>query len=94
MSYKVHYGTSRHDGRTREAAVRKWIPLILLIALLTGGFLLTRQGVSFDWLLPGDPGVTAAALENLRENLAAGEPLGEAVTAFCREIIDGAALAE
>ena len=94
MAYKVQYGASRHDKVSRGVALRRWVPLVLAVVLLLGGFLLMRQGASFDWLLPGDPRVTAVALEELRENLRAGEPLGESVTAFCREIIDGAALVE
>jgi hypothetical protein len=41
-------------------------------------------------LLPGDPAVTAAALENMTEGLRSGESLLDAVTAFCREIIANA----
>ena len=91
MAYKVKYGISRHEKKSRGGAMKKFLPVLLAMFLLLGAALATRQDISFDWLLPGDPRVTAAALENLREDLASGEPLGEAVTAFCREIIDGSA---
>lgn len=39
------------------------------------------------WLLPGDPPVTAAALQDLIADFRSGTPAAEAVTTFCQEII-------
>ena len=39
------------------------------------------------YLLPGDPAVTAAALENMAADLKAGQSVRDAITAFCAEII-------
>lgn len=44
-----------------------------------------------DLLLPGDEDITAAALEGIVSDLRAGEPLGEALETFCKEIIAGGA---
>lgn len=41
-----------------------------------------------DLLLPGDPEVTATALERLVEAVSEGEAIQTALTDFCREIID------
>lgn len=41
-----------------------------------------------DLLLPGDPEVTATALERLVEAVSEGEAIQTALTEFCREIID------
>lgn len=38
------------------------------------------------WLLPGDPSVTATALQDLIIDFRDGAPVGEAVSAFCQEI--------
>lgn len=92
MAYQVQYGVSRHDRRRRGVRNWSWIYLALA-AILVVGSLVAGQNISWDWLLPGDPRITAAALETLRENLAAGETLSDAVTAFCREIIHGAGFA-
>ena len=43
-----------------------------------------------EFLLPGDPAVTAAALENMVDNIKDGNSIAEAVTAFCREIVENA----
>jgi hypothetical protein len=44
-----------------------------------------------DLLLPGDEQVTSAALEGMVSDLRSGEPIGEAVETFCREILAGGA---
>jgi hypothetical protein len=64
-----------------------------LLQALTGGAL-TVKATGLPWvqkyLLPGDPEVTAAALEQMVDDLRAGHGLGAAVTAFCREIVENA----
>lgn len=52
--------------------------------LIPGGRLWLR-----DLLLPGDEEITASALESMIADLRSGEPVGEAVEAFCKEIISG-----
>ena len=42
-------------------------------------------------LLPGDPVITEAAFISMVEQLGAGESVYDAVTVFCKEIIQGAA---
>ena len=41
-------------------------------------------------LLPGDPECTARAAQTLSEELKQGEPLWDALSAFCVEIVDNA----
>ena len=41
-----------------------------------------------ELLLPGDPEVTATALERLVETVSEGESIQTALTEFCREIIE------
>jgi hypothetical protein len=41
-------------------------------------------------LLPGDPEITEAALGQLIGDIQNGERFSEAITTFCREIIDSA----
>ncbi len=92
MGYRITY----ENGIIRKKAVgerrfrwKRWgcgcLGVALAVALmLPQGRLLVR-----DLLLPGDEDVTAAALEEMVENIRAGEPVGEAVEAFCREILAG-----
>ncbi|MBE6975951.1 MAG: hypothetical protein E7439_01985 [Ruminococcaceae bacterium] len=91
MSYRIEYGTSgdRRKPILRKKTVAAITAAALVFVLIAGA--LTVKIVGLTWvqevLLPGDPAVTAAALENLAADLQSGEPLLEAITAFCREII-------
>ncbi len=92
MAYKIDYIPV---GRRQYATNRKipnWVISSAIILSLFVAFLaLTVRYGSADWLLPGDPNVTKAALTELIEELKAGEQFGDAVTAFCREVIHGGA---
>lgn len=92
MAYRIVYGP--------EPKKRTNPPLgQLRIQVLTAVFLLIFVlAVKYGWpegtaalqrvLLPGEPSVTQQALEGMVSDLQEGEPLGEAFTAFCQQIID------
>lgn len=71
------------------------------IAALTGICLLTFPGLTYalwpegwealrTFLLPGDPAVTAAALEELGRELKSGTELSDALQVFCHSILKDA----
>lgn len=94
MGYHIEY-----DKGTRAYEIRKKYPL-RVYALTAGCFLLFLVLTLHYWpggrevlqecLIPGDNRITFQALENMTDSLRAGSSLGDAVTAFCREILDGA----
>lgn len=92
MGYRITYenGVAKKETvRLRRFRWKRWgagaVAVALAVALMIpAGRLWVR-----DLLLPGDEEVTAAALEGMVENIRSGEPVGEAVEAFCREIIAG-----
>lgn len=90
MGYKIHYGprilAEKKKGRWKIAVAVALGLAIILVAwdILTSGY---PMGI---WLLPGDGEVTAMALDTMVESIRDGEPLGEAITIFCKEIIDHA----
>ena len=88
MGYKIIYPPV---GKRRYPMGRS-MPVWLLPASILGAAILaiTLYNGSAGWLLPGDPEVTEAALYEMIERLSEGEAFGEAVTAFCKEIIAGA----
>jgi hypothetical protein len=61
--------------------------LLLVVAAVT------VKSVGLQWvrevLLPGDPAVTAAALEGFVLDIKEGDTLVDAITAFCQEIVNG-----
>ena len=82
MGYRITYYQNRiHKRPIKKRGKLPWAGIIsgaLALLLLCGGW---------RWLLPGNARVTEAALGQLVENVRAGEPMGEAITVFCREII-------
>ncbi len=94
MSYRIDYG-SREALRMPLKPKRPLSALaaaFCVLALVAGAMTVKHAGLSWveTYLLPGDPAVTAAALENLAKDLREGESLSDAVTAFCQEIMDHA----
>ena len=93
MGYKISYGGRRRMRycRTVASSSRKWWLAAGCGCLLVGAIWL---GWNMEWvrdlLLPGDPVVTAHALQGLVNCLREGEPIVEAITAFCIEVMENA----
>lgn len=90
MSYSIRYD-SMACPKNRKQLPKKQI----LAAIAVLGLVLCAIGIKLGYLpfvsrvlLPGDPEVTAAALENMVNDLRCGDGLWNAVTAFCREIVE------
>lgn len=91
MGYQIVYNPEdnhKYPTHIRKKRKVKMIPLILFASILVLG---SRQirGKLEQWLIPGDPQVTKAAFSLMMEDLRDGESFGDAVTAFCNEIIAG-----
>ncbi len=92
MGYRIEYdGSTAQKTIIRISKGKKRLMLTILAAVLTLGAVAfpRSRGILRDLLLPGDEEVTTAALEGLVEDLKEGEPFGDAVETFCREIIYG-----
>ena len=91
MSYKISYGAMPKKTVSRY---RAWLPAtaIFLVALTVLARLLfpdeTKQ--LMETLFPLTSESAQDALEVFSQNIRAGLSLGDAVTAFCMEIIDDA----
>lgn len=93
MSYQISY------GGMKEKRPRQWKPRRLPI-LTVAFFMLFLLTVERVWpagrerlrelLWPGNGEVTAAAFATMTERLDAGEPIADAVEAFCKEILQDA----
>lgn len=92
MSYKILYDpelSHKYPPEKEGPAIVGWIISFLLAAALL--FIMSISGVLNHvkyWILPGDPVVTEAAFADLMEGLEAGEPIAEAFTDFCVEILE------
>lgn len=94
MAYRVEYKSFGEEKKQTKAQNHKRaIIAASLVLALTGGAL-TVKLTGLPWiqkyLLPGDPDVTAAALEQMVEDLRSGSNIGDAVTSFCKEIMGNA----
>ena len=96
MGYRIDYGPVKKVRGVEKRISR--------VATLTGLFLLLFMicvcafwpegtAVLRDWILPGDPAVTAAAMEELTDSLRTGEELSDSLRTFCIRILEGADLA-
>lgn len=94
MAYRIEYD-SRNQKYEITSPKRTCFPGLLLGAV-TAFFLLTASFWPEGWaalrdiMIPGDDAVTLQALECMSDNLRNGMELGDAITSFCREIMDGA----
>ena len=94
MGYRVEYKSFGEEKKLPKVRkYKKAVMAAVLVLTLTGGALAVKlTGLPWvqKYLLPGDPEVTAAALEQMVEDLRSGYSFTDAVTAFCREIMDNA----
>ena len=91
MGYRITYGQdiikTRLPAKRRKAVLKKWLCFVLVGVALV---LALSSAALRHYLLPGDPAVTERALQELASDLRTGEKVSDAVTAFCREILDNA----
>ena len=88
MSYQILYvpAMNKKYKRTRnnETRIAKWLFMPLIV-----GILITCISVRpvREWLFPGNPDVTDAAVQRMVESLRDGNGIGDAVSAFCLEVL-------
>lgn len=85
MGYRIVYGKQE-----KKIIPFKRIGVIAAVIAVSAMLLwpASRSAVA-EILLPGDAEITAKALQTMAEELGEGQGIGEAVTAFCQEIIAG-----
>ena len=89
MSYQIQYESAKNDKYPmRLNRKRPGLLMYTAIAVIIG--LIMSVPKLHEYLIPGDPDVTSAAFSQLVSDMQSGESFGDAVTAFCREIITNA----
>ena len=90
MAYRITYEFVGKRKNRFQVGRKGWISSTLVLALVFGAMTLKNNGLDFvkTYLLPGNPTVTAAALENMAEDLRQGESFIAAFRAFCEEIME------
>ena len=83
MAYEIHYGPEKK----RRGGGAVFLAILLVLAFLAVGILWPEGAERLrDFLTPGDPAVTTAALEDFAQELREGEPVMEALKGLARRI--------
>lgn len=91
MSYKIQYSPETSSLYPQSAArkplrIKHWMMAAITIA---AALWIHFYGVP-DFLIPGDPKITKAAASAMVGEIKNGAALGDAVTTFCKMILNGA----
>jgi len=86
MGYRIVYGRNKRRFRQlKKRGKTLMLSIVVCVVLIIAGYF---GGAKL--LLPGDPDVSATALENMVDSVQGGEKISDAIVAFCREIIANA----
>ena len=89
MSYQIQYQPELDKQYPiNQVKTRKNLPGLgvwLLLCFLLVCFFARDQ--LYDFLIPGEPDVTAGAFQQMIEQIRYGSPVGESVIGFCEDII-------
>lgn len=91
MGYTIRYSpesNKRYPAQRKTKYIRRIV--FFCLSVLTIVLAIKYRSVIGRILLPGDPDITADALQCLLSDIQE-KSAGDAITAFCREIISGAA---
>ena len=91
MGYKIEYSPeTAHCYPQRNTPQKRNIGRWFCLLLVIGTILWMRVNGIPDFLIPGDPIITKSAAVTLMDDISDGVNVNDAVTAFCRTILDGA----
>ena len=93
MGYSISYekcGRAIKVSRKQPKSKNKFSPTLVILLIVLALFFLAQNQDARLMMLPGNGAVTASALEDFVATVQKGEGICEAVTTFCKEIIDNA----
>ena len=94
MGYRVVYDSVRQEKRRAKSHGARLTGLtamfLALFLMMVNVYWPKGREVLQEMIWPGDAAVTRQAAEAFVEELRFGEPIGDAVESFCREIIKSA----
>lgn len=94
MSYQIEYPVENHLQKSYALRGRKKIAISSVLVLCFVALAVMVYAIGIDTLkeilVPGDNQITISAFENMQENLGNGMPAGDAIVAFCSEILQSA----
>lgn len=98
MGYRVEYGPQE---KKKESKLLNPLKMQILTTVFLLFFVLGVRGAwpegtekLKEFLLPGELSVTETAFQNLVTEIKEGESIGDAVSTFCREIVEHAQISD
>lgn len=93
MAYSIGYGIQRQELRQRSSGRLGWMTAGCFVLFLLGVQLFWAEGAAVlrQLLFPIQP-ETAVYLESMVGSIMDGASVSDAVTTFCREVIEGAGI--
>ncbi len=91
MAYVIRYkrqGKKKYPRRNLN--IKNRMPILFCMGVLIVCIVISAYHGGLSWMVPGDPDVTAPAFTEFMNALSNGDSFGDAVTVFCREVIQGA----
>lgn len=94
MSYQIIYDSKdMHIANKRKKRRHTGLMVCILSILMLGILRISGWGETlWQYMIPGDPEITAEAFQNLSDSLQNGHSLSDAVFVFCNTVIQGAKL--
>ena len=92
MSYRIDYNPeNRKKYPMKKTKTTSWLiyTLVVIAVIFTAQKACKNEAIK-TVLLPGDPEITSSAISTMIDDVKSGEPIKDAVTAFCLEIIHNA----
>jgi len=94
LSYQIQYPIKNHFEEKYHFKERKnptfSIAAILCVILLIVSVYIVGIDTLLEYIIPGNDALTISAFQQMQDNISSGMPIGDAVTAFCTEIIESA----
>ena len=93
MGYRISYENGcekKTIANSDKGMLRKHLALIIAALLIVVASLLLRSTEVRRIILPGNGAVTEEAIKNFINSLEDGLHLGDAIAAFCQEIVQSA----
>ena len=91
MSYRISYGKIQQETPRKPHRLRYCVAAVVLALVIMARILFPAETMQIaEAMFPLTGESAQEALEVFVQNIGAGESLGDAVTAFCQEILDDA----
>ena len=98
MGYRVEYGPQekKQESKLWNSLKMQILTTVFLLFFVLGVRGAWPEGTEKlkEFLLPGQPSVTETAFQNLISDLKEGDSIPDAVSTFCREIVEHAQISD